>query len=163
MSVLLIVLSLWVINLCLALSLANELCHCSAPAPAVPAPLHPRDPGWLCNPCRSGEARGSAGLLAVMAWTGSMSLSVQLWAFSCLGIDQSDGFFHRVPCHDELLCFSAGAITTDFCAVKGTLRLTAWDLSAGAWNSPLLEAVWLNQLCLSCCGQQLGLSDALRF
>lgn len=67
------------------------------------------------------------------------------------------------PYHDELLCFSAGAITTDFCAVEETLRLTVWGLSAqaGAWsgytgNSALLEAVWLHQLCLNCCGQQLG-------
>lgn len=48
--------------------------------------------------------------------------------FSCLMIVQSD----RVPYHDELLCFSAGAITTDFCAVEETLRLTVWDLSAQA-------------------------------
>lgn len=49
---------------------------------------------------------------------------------------------------DELSCFSAGAITADFCATRETHTVAIWELhvEAGVWprytgKSPLLEAV----------------------
>lgn len=62
----------------------GELCHHPAPATAVAAAAGAR-PG-LAKP----GSRGSAGLLAVMARTGSRNVSVHLWTFSCLVIVQSN-------------------------------------------------------------------------
>lgn len=114
--------------------------------------------GIQAGPANPAGARGMQGCW--QSWHGQdpgVCLPSCGQPFTCLVIVQSD----RVLYHDELLCFSAGAITTDFCAVEETLRLTAWDLSAqaGAWsrdtgNSALLEAVCFQQLCLSCCGFQ---------
>lgn len=57
--------------------------------------------------------------------------------------------FHGVPHHDELLWFSAGAITTDFHAVKEPLRLTVWDFSALAAAGLDTQEILL---CLKLCG-----------
>lgn len=62
---------------------------------------------------------------------------------------------HSVTYRDELLCFSAVAVTTDFCAMGKTLTLATqdWHAETGIWSRytgkcPVLEVVWLHRFCL---------------
>lgn len=132
---LLIALLLWVINLCMALSLPNE--H-SAPATAVAASLHLRGPGLALWPPRGGE---KLGLLALMARMGSVNVLVHLWAFSCLVIVQGNQF----PQND----LSRWAV--EFFSWFSPLIFLLWD-TLSVWDLHVEDSVWSrrkNLLCLS--------------
>lgn len=108
-SLLLIVLSVWELICPGSEPSRGALCHCSASAALGSRLAVPALQGWG----RQGQCRAAGS-------HGSMSVPAQLRALSCLVM----GWISTVPRHDELLCFSAGAITTDFCVVERTLRLT---------------------------------------